>query len=65
LIDEGLERYLPPEDRYPEVIHRAMRYSVLDGGKRIRPILMLAACEAVGGNQQGAGVVVDSSDGFV
>jgi geranylgeranyl diphosphate synthase type II len=52
LIDEALEQYLPPEDRYPEVIYRAMRYSVLNGGKRIRPVLMLAACEAVGGDQQ-------------
>ena len=49
LIDEALETYLPPEDRYPEVIYQAMRYSVLNGGKRIRPVLMLAACEAVGG----------------
>ena len=52
VIDEALERYLPPEDRYPEIIHRAMRYSVLNGGKRVRPVLMLAACEAVGGDQQ-------------
>ena len=52
LIDETLERYLPPEDRFPEVIYRAMRYGVLNGGKRIRPVLMLAACEAVGGDQQ-------------
>lgn len=52
LIDQALEAHLPPEDRYPEVIYRAMRYSVLNGGKRIRPALMLAACEAVGGDQQ-------------
>ena len=52
LIDEALEQYLPPEDRYPEVIYRAMRYSVLGGGKRVRPVLMLAACEAVGGQTE-------------
>ena len=52
LIDEALDRYLPPQDRYPEVIYRAMRYSVLNGGKRVRPVLVLAACEAVGGDQQ-------------
>ena len=39
LIDEALEAILPPEDQYPEVIYRAMRYSVLNGGKRIRPVL--------------------------
>lgn len=52
LIDQALAEYLPPEDRYPEVIYQAMRYSVLNGGKRIRPVLVLAACEAVGGDQQ-------------
>ncbi len=38
----------------PSSLHRAMRYSVFAGGKRIRPILLLAACEAVGGNRQHA-----------
>lgn len=52
LIDQALEAHLPPEDRYPEVVHRAMRYSVLNSGKRIRPVLMLAACEAVGGKAE-------------
>jgi geranylgeranyl diphosphate synthase type II len=52
LIDSTLERYLPPEHQYPEVIFRAMRYSVLNGGKRLRPVLTLAACEAVGGDCQ-------------
>lgn len=50
LIDDALSQYLPPEDAYPDVIFRAMRYGVLAGGKRIRPILTLAACEAVGGD---------------
>ena len=49
LIDAAMNEFLPPEDRFPEVIHRAMRYGVLNGGKRLRPILTLAACEAVGG----------------
>ncbi|WP_298270531.1 polyprenyl synthetase family protein [Geobacter sp.] len=49
LVDETLERYLPAEDELPSSIHRSMRYSVFAGGKRVRPILMLAACEAVGG----------------
>jgi len=50
IIDGALDEYLPPEDRFPEVIHRAMRYSVMNGGKRLRPTLTLAACEAVGGD---------------
>lgn len=49
LVEDFLDRFLPPEDSPPEVIHRAMRYSIFAGGKRIRPILALAAAEAVGG----------------
>ena len=49
VVDGALERYLPREDDLPFNLHRAMRYSVFAGGKRVRPILMLAACEAVGG----------------
>ncbi len=50
LVDEALDRYLPRENELPTSLHRSMRYSVFAGGKRIRPILMLAACEAVGGD---------------
>ncbi|MBI1976916.1 MAG: polyprenyl synthetase family protein [Candidatus Omnitrophica bacterium] len=49
LVDQALDQYLPGEDQYPQSIHRAMRYSVLGDGKRIRPILALASCEACGG----------------
>jgi geranylgeranyl diphosphate synthase type II len=49
LIESALDRYLPGATTLPMVLHEAMRYSVFAGGKRIRPILMLAACEAVGG----------------
>ena len=52
LIDSALAGCLPPEDRFPEVIYRAMRYGVLNGGKRLRPVLTLAACEAVGGKPE-------------
>jgi len=45
LIEGGLERFLPPADSYPEKIHQAVRYSVFAGGKRIRPILLLASYE--------------------
>jgi geranylgeranyl diphosphate synthase type II len=42
-VDSALERLLPPEDARPASIHRALRYSVMAGGKRIRPILCLEA----------------------
>lgn len=47
LVEEALDRHLPPADEPPAVLHRAMRYSVMAGGKRLRPILCLAAAEAV------------------
>jgi geranylgeranyl diphosphate synthase type II len=49
LVDAALERYLPTEDERPQNLHKAMRYSIFAGGKRVRPVLLLAACEAVGG----------------
>jgi len=48
-IEPALDRALPPEGAWPETIHRAVRYSLFAGGKRIRPVLVLAAGEAVGG----------------
>jgi len=48
-VDEALERALPPADAYPPRLHEAMRYSVFAGGKRLRPILVIAGAEAVGG----------------
>lgn len=50
LIDDALHRYLPPANQHPEIIHQAMRYCVFAGGKRLRPILVLAALEACGGD---------------
>ena len=49
-VDAALSRYLPGEETLPAQLHKAMRYSVFAGGKRVRPILMIAACEAVGGD---------------
>jgi geranylgeranyl diphosphate synthase, type II len=48
-INAALGKYLPEEDILPENLHKAMKYSVMAGGKRIRPVLMMAACEAAGG----------------
>lgn len=49
-VDEYMEKFLPPEDKYPEIIHKAMRYSVFAGGKRLRPIMVMEACRAFGGD---------------
>ena len=49
LVDAALECHLPSEAAPPLTIHRAMRYSVMAGGKRLRPILVIAGAEAVGG----------------
>jgi len=49
LVDGALERWVPGESQFPPQVHRAMRYSLFAGGKRLRPILALAAAEAVGG----------------
>jgi geranylgeranyl diphosphate synthase type II len=49
LIDRALDRFLPKEKTRPATIHKAMRYSLFAGGKRLRPILCLAAAEACGG----------------
>jgi len=49
LIDRALDRHLPKENVKPATIHKAMRYSLFAGGKRLRPILCLAAAQACGG----------------
>ena len=48
-VDKALGRFLPAESAPPETLHRAMRYSVFAGGKRLRPVLVFAGAEAVGG----------------
>src|SRR6266700_2921902 len=53
LVDRELDRLVPQESVAPATIHRAMRYSLFAGGKRIRPVLCLTA----------AGVVSDYIDG--
>jgi geranylgeranyl diphosphate synthase, type II len=46
-VDDALQRWVPPESAPPASIHKAMRYSLFAGGKRIRPVLCMAAAEAV------------------
>lgn len=50
LVDQALKRFLPRESRVPEVLHKAMRYSVFAGGKRLRPALCIAGAEICGGS---------------
>jgi geranylgeranyl diphosphate synthase type II len=49
-VEESLDALLPALDGYPPTLMEAMRYSVFAGGKRLRPILLIAATEAVGGD---------------
>jgi geranylgeranyl diphosphate synthase type II len=51
-VDAALDVFLPPETQRPETLHKAMRYSVFAGGKRLRPILVMAGAEAVGGSAE-------------
>jgi len=51
-VDAALDRFLPPESERPESLHKAMRYSVFAGGKRLRPVLVIAGAEAVGGSAE-------------
>jgi geranylgeranyl diphosphate synthase type II len=51
-VEAALDRALPRETAWPATIHRAVRYSLFAGGKRIRPTLVLAAGDAVGGDRE-------------
>ena len=51
-IDAALAEILPPDSEWPATLHAAMRYSVLAGGKRLRPVLALAAARACGGDRE-------------
>lgn len=53
--DSLLENLIPSADTRPSTLHKAMRHSVFAGGKRLRPILCLAAAEACGGSKEAAG----------
>ena len=47
-VDQFLERSVPPPSAHPQRLYESMRYSLLGGGKRIRPILTIAAAQALG-----------------
>ncbi|MEY2465491.1 MAG: geranylgeranyl diphosphate synthase, type, partial [Verrucomicrobiota bacterium] len=48
-VNGALDKFLPSEKTKPATIHKAMRYSLFAGGKRMRPALVLAAAAACGG----------------
>jgi geranylgeranyl diphosphate synthase type II len=52
-INSALDRWVPPEFEEPSTIHKAMRYSLFAGGKRVRPMLGIAAAEAVAAEAPG------------
>lgn len=53
-VDRALDSFLPKASTKPATIHKAMRYSLFAGGKRMRPALVLAAAEACGGDAEEA-----------
>ena len=53
-VDAALDQALPSVEARPSHLHEAMRYAVLSGGKRLRPVLCLAAAEVVGGHRRKA-----------
>ncbi len=48
IVDQALDKLVPPATLFPPSVHEAMRYSLFAGGKRVRPILAIAAAEALG-----------------
>jgi geranylgeranyl diphosphate synthase type II len=52
-VEEALRHLVPPESAPPESIHKAMRYSLFAGGKRVRPILCIAAAQTVSDSHAG------------
>ena len=54
IVESTLDEVLPKEDERPAALSAAMRWAVGTGGKRIRPMICLAAAEAVGGRAEDA-----------
>src|ERR1700683_2656416 len=53
-VNRALDKFLPSEKTKPATIHKAMRYSLFAGGKRMRPAVLLAAAAACGGSEKDA-----------
>ncbi|MEJ2306021.1 MAG: polyprenyl synthetase family protein [candidate division WOR-3 bacterium] len=64
-VDDKLNEHLPSEDEYPQLLHKAMRYSVLSGGKRIRAILLMTTYSLLGGDKLDEIMPVSSAIEFI
>ena len=64
-IEAALQTYIPKQEAFPPVIFEAMGYSLFAGGKRLRPIMVLAACEAVGGKNGNAFCLCFGNDSYI
>ena len=53
-FENELDKYMPGESSYPEILFKSMRYSLFAGGKRLRPIMLIEACLAFGGTEEKA-----------
>jgi geranylgeranyl diphosphate synthase type II len=53
VVDKAIDKLVPPAKMFPTSVHEAMRYSLFAGGKRVRPILAIAAAEALGAQSSG------------
>lgn len=52
VVTHELEAILPTQWKVPENLQQAMMYSLMAGGKRLRPLLVISACEALGGSRR-------------
>ena len=52
--EDILEKFIPSKEEYPSIIFESMRYSVFAGGKRLRPVMLISACELFGGDVKNA-----------
>jgi geranylgeranyl diphosphate synthase type II len=59
-VETALDRLTPPAGAHPVTIHRAMRYSLFAGGKRIRPILCIAGAAAIGDGAEGEDAALEA-----
>lgn len=63
-VDRKLDELLPKEDATPSRLHTAMRYSIFAGGRRFRPALVIASCEAIGGKRDSALIPASAIEAF-
>lgn len=64
LVDARLDELLPKQTHRPKRLHEAMRYSIFAGGKRIRPVLVLASAEALGVDHKSEPALLDIAAAF-